>query len=158
MAASTQCQATKQDTILQATKQDTGDANAPWQVVDAVPVVAAADLQGMNFKPVWMCEVDGKWGQKHWAQYPDNVAQCLEAAYKAAPNDPVEGTVEWTWESPSRSQTVPGSEHQDKKARRSITYVIKVGDNWMDCCNGVQECTRGSKITRRGVVRFLTKQ
>ena len=67
--------------------------------------------------------------------------------------------------SASTSQTVSSEEPPQKKVKEGIgpqagiMYEIRVGDDeFGHGFNGVQERDLGSKVTRRGVCRFLTAE
>ena len=119
-------------------------------------------VSGITLKPWWMCHVDDKWGQPLWSPYPVDIAAKLEQAYQTKNSNPVE----YMWRpqagegkgaSASISQTVSSEEPPQKKA--GIMYEIRVGDDQFGHgFNGVQERDLGSKVTRRGVCRFLTAE
>ena len=52
--------------------------------------------------PVWMCNVLGKWGERHWAEFGPEVAATLEQRYRSKDDKPVE----FTWTAPTAPQVV----------------------------------------------------
>ena len=52
--------------------------------------------------PVWMCNVLGKWGERHWAEFGPEVAATLEQRYQSKDDKPVE----FTWTAPTAPQVV----------------------------------------------------
>jgi len=124
--------------------------------------MASEAVDGIIYKPLWMCHVDAKWGQPQWSAYPAEISAKLEEAYQTKNSNPVvymwrPQAGEGKGASASISQTVSSEEPPQKKA--GIMYEIRVGDDQFGHgFNGVQERDLGSKVTRRGVRRFLTAE
>ena len=52
--------------------------------------------------PVWMCNVLGKWGERHWAEFGPEVAATLEQQYQSKDDKPVQ----FSWTAPTAPQVV----------------------------------------------------
>jgi hypothetical protein len=52
--------------------------------------------------PVWMCNVLGKWGERHWAEFGPEVAATLEQRYQSKDDKPVQ----FSWTAPTAPQVV----------------------------------------------------
>ena len=52
------------------------------------------DVQTALGAYVWMCKVEDKWGEPHWAEYGAEVAAALERAWQSNQEEPVQFS--WT--------------------------------------------------------------
>ena len=67
--------------------------------------MAASSEQGRQDvlgAPVWMCNVLDKWGERHWAEYGQELSARIEAAYQTQDDQ----AVEFTWTAPTAPQVV----------------------------------------------------
>ena len=94
--------------------------------------------------PVWMCNVLGKWGERHWAEFGEELSARREVAYQTQSDQ----AVEFTWTAPTAPQVVimdgePEPAHVDKAPMHYKIFVQ----------HGYQE-NQATKA-RRDVRRFL---
>ena len=82
--------------------------------------------------PVWMCMLNEKWGEQHWAQYGEELSARLEQAYQSKDDKPVE----FTWTAPTAPQVTimdsapaPKAAHVDKGP---MHYKIFVKDGYQE--------------------------
>jgi len=113
------------------------------------------DVQTALGAYVWMCKVEDKWGEPHWAQYGAAVAAALERAWQSNQKEPVQ----FSWTTVTAPQVVIVDSKPTESTPRAPAPKAARADKGpmlynVSVLEGIQE-NQDTKA-RRQVARFIT--